>query len=140
MGKNAIGYQIFCINSSVFTSPNNISQSNSAYTNYLTDNSNRKPDKHSKYWICENFRRRYKKQQIKNWEQPVAIMVNYISYFNHYFMYYFIATMPQKLYHLKNVSTFLKPVFSNSSIFSDNLYGINIFSKASLFCAISISS
>ena len=58
----------------------------------------------------------HKQQQEHEWKQTVPIAEEKISDANH-----LTATMPQKLYHLKNTSTCRKPVSSNSSRFSSSL-------------------
>src|SRR4029079_10339534 len=52
---------------------------------------------------------------------------------------HFIASMPQKLYHLKKTSTSRKPWPRSSSLFSSSREGMSTFSRASRFCAISSS-
>src|SRR3990172_10496400 len=121
MCKNPILNEFFRIHLLFFTTAFDIGKSNGKYPQYLTtqcyDNANDNfPHLHEftvTYRPCPLKKKQYKDQ----WEKSIPVSKKEVAYFDHHFT----ATIPQKLYHLKNTSQYRNPSLSRSSLFSNSL-------------------
>lgn len=83
MGKNASSYQIFCINSSVFSTTNDIYQTDSGNTSNLTYESDNETNEHSRIWVLKNLCKWNEEKKVNDREKPVSVMIKNVANFDH---------------------------------------------------------
>ena len=126
MVEYALGNQVFSKHLPVFSAPDDICQANSHAPYHLPKYSDEQTGYdwppiiiNAHIFCCKYFPERNKNCQVKKNENKISVLKKKITNLNH--SYFLIAIKPEKLYHLKKTSQWLKPPSRSMEMFSLSL-------------------